>query len=65
MTGPAMILGIPRRAPASAPISFGKGQYVTFNEEEIQSMAQQANKLVEIMELVPAASARNGTRKRA
>jgi len=60
-----MILGMPQGATASATVSFGKGQYVTFNEEEVESMAQEASKLVEIMELVPAASARSGTRKRA
>lgn len=33
---------------------FSKGQYVTFTDDEIKSMQQEANKLVEITEFVPA-----------
>jgi DNA end-binding protein Ku len=34
---------------------FAKGQYVTFTDDEIKAMGQEANKLIEITEFVPAA----------
>jgi DNA end-binding protein Ku len=34
---------------------FSKGQYVTFADDEIKAMQQEANKLIEITEFVPAA----------
>jgi len=34
---------------------FSKGQYVTFTDDEIKAMQQEANKLIEITEFVPAA----------
>lgn len=44
------------RADMVKGYEFAKDQYVTFTDDEIKSMQQEANRLIEIAEFVPAAA---------